>query len=109
MRISNELLNEVLGKEVEIRGCLDKFIPADFQYIEDMVSVKTINIYELGEMCKKWAYENGYFIEVNYNLISIFNYKNDDYEESFICTYFEDILEYEIKACQWILENKQIG
>lgn len=61
--ISKELLSAVLGKEdLEIRGCLDKHLPSDFQYIEDMINVKIINIHELQHKCKLFALENGYEI-----------------------------------------------
>ena len=58
--ISKELLSAVLGKKVQIRGCMDKFIPNNFEYIEDMINVKTINIHELALKIIDYATKNGY-------------------------------------------------
>jgi len=107
--ITKELLSEVLfdGKYNlyvdETVGDGNTLLVND---IEELEISEFISIYELVNKCKEWAYEKGYFIETKYNNISVYNYNSDTYETSIICTYFIDVLEYEIKACQWILENK---
>ena len=113
--ISKELLSEVLGYEVEIRGFKDKFIPANFEYIKDMIDVKAINIYELAHKCKEWAYT-----KCNYTLESTSNpfggfCKIEIYEIDIGKAYNkpDDVYrgtnepEAIFKACQWILENKE--
>ena len=107
---SKELLSEVLGKEIEIRGFKDEFIPSNFEYIEDFCNVKVINIYELAHLCKEWAFSEKYFIVSGFILfgqnISIVSF--DLKGEIHRC---KDDSEFEavVQACEWVLKEKQCG
>ncbi len=111
--ISKELLSEVLGEQVEIRGFKDMYIPANFEYIQDMIDVKAINIYELAHKCKEWALSKGYAL-VSYGK-ECFLYETEElYDVSEQLNewseWFEANTEVEaiFNACQWILkQNKE--
>ena len=103
MNISKELLSKVLGYEVEIRGFKDKYIPANFEYIVDMIDVKTINIYELEHRCIEWAFNEGYACLVGIDICYVMRL------EGFNIDYFTQLsrdFSDAFKACQWILDNK---
>ena len=108
--ISKELLSKVLGYEVEIRGFKDKYIPANFEYIVDMIDVKTINIYELAHKCKEWAYNQGYVLDCFSKCTEIRKKNEEDILYIERGELFDDS-SYDIslvfKACQWILDNKE--
>ena len=107
--ISKELLNEVLQKEAEIG---DKSILGE-SYVEYKIVlpgggkiIRDVNIYELAYKCKEWAYKRGFLIGSNcrQGITAI------DINTHIVLNHFdvdiEDFTEFEIKACQWILENK---
>ena len=106
--VSKELLSEVLGKEVTIRGFRDEFIPNNFEYLEDLVNVKIINIHELAYKCKEWAWKKGFYYWYENNRLYI--------KELYSCKVDLDIsigefkkpfdVEIDFKACQWILDNE---
>lgn len=117
---SKELLSEVLGKDVckvkeienntLIYGCLVH----DGWYDE-------INIHELANKCKEWAYRKGYslisgvFIVADDNGNAVFDYFNScliNYIEkenrNQVLNNFKSDTEAEsiLKACEWIIKNK---
>ena len=108
--ISKELLSEVLNLKI----CIDDTHP----YIQsnmlvydvlnnDEINTNNINIYELAYKCKEWVLKQGYRIiidcskdiEVGIRILKngrdIYSNKNKS-EQQII-----------IKACQWILDNKE--
>lgn len=107
--ISKELLREVLEKKVEIRGFRDRFIPSNFEYLEDVTNVKSINIYELVmHKFKMWALSKGHSLTSwTYKIDSAFceigTRKQKDY------AFFEGKTEIEAvaKACEWILKESK--
>jgi len=110
--ISEELLSDVLGKKVIIRGFVNKYIPENFEYIEDSIILKTISIYELAhKSCKQWAKDNGYIITSNIlgsvtiskleSPLSIIAWVDNTLELSKLNEEFSVI-----KACQWVYDNK---
>jgi len=119
--ISKELLRSVIGygfadfkiekNTVQIfiqRYCIDKQIAER--------RVDTINIYELAHKCKEWALCNGYVL--NSGLQNNEGYKNrsayaqtkkdgDSWVNTNRTTFLSSTeLEAILKACQWILDNK---
>ncbi len=108
--INNELLSAILGKELEVRGFRDKFIPENFEYIEDMINVKTINIHELSNKCKIWAYENGYFVKTGV-MASVLLRMPDlkEVNKCYNCN-FDNLTKFDplndILVSEWILDNK---
>lgn len=116
--ISKELLSEVLGYEIEIRGFRDKYIPSNFEYIKDMVDVKIINIFELAYKCKEWALNKGYYISSNiYDNNGCCQLFKDNSSVCNECGEIESLEHFHsscesgaiFKACQWILDNKKEG
>jgi hypothetical protein len=112
MPISKELLSEVLGCKLDIDEQLQ---PNEIEYIEKVGSrlyYRYINIYELANKCKEWAYTKNYFLfsghgaisascEVNHRTAS--PGKINPQEIVLADTESEAVFE----ACQWILENKE--
>ena len=114
--ISKELLSEVLGKEIlsiynEPRKCLhcigftvkgDMFNGADY-----------INIHELQHKCKEWAKTESYHITTYTHLdtsaVSLIHYTNKDKRYSSPPMSVLSEPEAVFKACQWILNNKQVS
>ena len=108
--ISKELLSEVLGINIThasmCKGDNDLF------FVEEKGG-RYINIYELAHKCKEWAILNHYDFTILIDTIVIYNegiqiytiYYNTLEDDNFIP--FDPI--YEIKACQWILDNKKEG
>jgi len=109
MKISKELLSEVLGEN--IRGVKDKQPSERMLYFRVQSGVtRQINIHELAHKCKEWAYKS-------YGLSIWSGYSFDD--ECFTCEVYEDGQtssetywaantepEAFFKACEWILEQK---
>ncbi len=100
--ITKELLSEVLGYEVEVRGFIDKYIPSNFEYIKDLIDVKIINIYELEYRLKEWALYKGYLVFSGVNICYIMK-KNDLNIDYF--TQLSKEFENTIIACQYIFEK----
>ena len=113
LKISKELLGEVLGyevdaflgiseNEIDYTCCKDK----DIGY-EDI----SINIYEFAFKCKEWAKSKDYYILSGYDDTNIpVSLINHHYGEGGCSCdkYFETNTEPEavFKACQWILEQR---
>ena len=105
--ISKELLSVVMGVEIYKIIILDNYIR--YTLMEDYEDIAQdlyeINIFELAHKCKEWAYKQGFLIGSNcrngvtvtdINTHTILNHFDVD---------FEDFTEFEIKACQWLLDN----
>ena len=107
MGISKELLSIILGeKAYDIKCVSDNII----SFYTDYDQYEEINIYELAHKCKVWAILNHYDFTILIDTIVIYNEGIQIYtiyntleDDNFIP--FDPI--YEIKACQWILENKE--
>lgn len=104
--ISKELLSEVLGSDISLykKKANDKY-DAFIRYFFSIDEYE-INIHELAHKCKEWAFDLGYDVETSpsgyvriskneYIILSdsMFGKEKKEAENS-------------IKACQWILENK---
>jgi hypothetical protein len=120
--ITKELLSEVLKdkvRRVTVTGTLvsyglhkwdDKHNPSDKQWGK---IVSTLNIYELTDKCKKWAYIFGYEI-ASYKRIG--NFQTKGLYTTVVHTTTRRVFEAEVitttepdtvfAACQWILDNK---
>ena len=66
---------------------------------------RIINIYELTYKGKVWAKNKGYVVGTDLDKVNVWSIKERIIVNHFE-VYFEDYLEFEIKACQWILDNK---
>ena len=61
----------------------------------------------LSNKCKEWAYKRGFLIGSNCRQgITVIDINTHTVLNNFD-VYIEDFTEFEIKACQWILENKE--
>ena len=121
--ISKELLSEVIN--IKIEDIIDlKMFGKDLKYYEKCLLksccdgrlsnhkdsiCKSITIYELAFKCKEWAILNHYDFTILIDTIVIYNEGIQIYtiyntleDDNFIP--FDP--DYEIKACQWILDNK---
>ena len=106
MGISKELLSIILGeKAYDIKCVSDNII----SFYTDYDQYEEINIYELAHKCKVWAILNHYDFTILIDTIVIYNegiqvhtIYNTLKGDNFIP--FDPA--YEIKACQWILENE---
>ena len=116
--ISKELLSEVLNENV---SSIVEVIGNKLYYLDKNAHTKSVNIYELAFKCKEWAIKQGYNIRTE-----SYDYLEDD---SFNGTYWW-VLRLRpkkwqeqgcpncgangtepdgiFKACEWILENKDI-
>lgn len=120
--ITKELLSEVLKVKIqnckvidityELEGEFDPCIKIDYETV-DSEGLLLLNIYELSNLCKEWALEQGYYLRaiqgVNYEdrtqWSAFLNKDMNDgaqYVEWWNCTETEAVF----KACQWILDNK---
>ena len=66
--INKKLLSEVLDKEVD-----SYTFTMEFKWCANFLSItfengdtRSINIYELADKCKEWAYDNGCMLRTNY-------------------------------------------
>lgn len=112
MKISTELLSEVLKLSVKKHSLLNKqsnminitYYPHDTLIYTDYMP---INIYQLAHKCKVWALEQGYSVMSRTRLFGgwvcelMTDYGVEDIQ-------FDADTEPEavFKACQWILDNK---
>lgn len=124
--ISKELFSEVMN--IKIEDIVDlKMFGKELNYYEKCLLnfcgdgrlskykdsiYKSVNIYELAHKCKKWAILNHYDFTILIDTVVIYNEGIQIYtiyntleDDNFIP--FDPI--YEIKACQWILDNKKEG
>lgn len=111
--ISKELLSEVLEVDIVSYGII--LFDLEYDFKENMgvyIHKKNINIHELAHKCKEWAIEQGYIIQImpfcilvlqiENSMEQVFRYEKEDMENQ-----KPYLPEYEFKACQWILENKE--
>ena len=101
--ISKELLSEVLG--INIKRVIN-LSSANKVHYDGERGMDTINIYELAHKCKEWAkvqqYPIGSLVGSQCNIAS--------FPESIsgACFYADTEPEAVYKACQWILDNKDL-
>ena len=111
MKISKELLSEVLGRicsrDIEI-DTNEITIQIPFSHYQRQYDNNEINKYELAHECKKWVGNKGYSFNVLYDCnyfdklkpaIEIDFYNN---RKSFSA---DSELEAILKACEWVLEQ----
>jgi len=60
----------------------------------------------LSNKCKAWAFKKGYVVGTDLDKVNVWSIKERIIINHFE-VYFEDYLEFEFKACQWILDNKE--
>ena len=105
--ISNRLFRNVIGKEYAQIDSIDNS-NVRYSYIEGGYVKKCINIYELANMCKEWAWDNGYEIESTYSGDIRISRASDS---TIVKSYFglDEIQEPKaiIMACEWILEQEK--
>ena len=112
MEISKELLSQVLA--VDIRKINGYILDGNLYYYKAFVKCKSkINIYELANKCKEWAYSQGYIlfskIRLSSSLASCYFdvMGKHDYEDSYHNDFrAETESEAIFKACQWILDRR---
>ena len=108
--VSKELLSEVLKLNITyIERCNNSIIYKISVYDRE----EEVNIYELAYKCKEWAnnlpskryqlYSGICPKSLNYSVCSIFSGAIEQTEEIIANSEVEAI----IKACQWILDNKE--
>jgi len=109
--ISKQLLSEVLDYPIIKDSMIDddNMVKVHFKNFQTKYENDEINIYELAHKCKVWAILNHYDFTILIDTIVIYNEGIQIYtiyntleDDNFIP--FDPI--YEIKACQWILDNK---
>jgi len=107
--ISEKLLSEVMGYEVKDFIVKDNLLKLDALYSLDMSNKhrilgyrKSINIYELAHMCKKWASKSGWDIWSGVENANVHKKTSDDIYYS-VCAKTEP--EAIFKACEWILNR----
>ena len=128
MSISKELLSEVLGRQVALDGNIQ--IANTVVHYSDTTHMSSINIYELVHRCKKWArtlkfiymnignplsetrsgldirisikqlYGKPFGVEIvtldeRFSILSYLKHETFDTEQDAV-----------VKACEWILKNK---
>ena len=109
LKISKELLSEVLKLEV-VKHSLYNELHKSFNitYMQSEDSLKSswmpINIYEFAFMCKEWALKQGYFIYSTNELSFIKTFSLETIET--FSNGKDTEIECILKACEWILENK---
>lgn len=107
--ISKELLSEVLNEDIE--HIYDKSDMGEnyICYTPKIGCNVDINIYELAHKCKVWAINKGYLLVEYHILIQVFDKKT---KELLTSKTDNTTILYEqkriFKACQWILDNKDI-
>ena len=109
MRVTKELLSEVLGIEVKGGNIVVQKNLVIFAYADES-KWGHINIYELAHKCKKWCFNNGWVLQVRtgntLSVVDIFYSENQEFD---IKKQIIENTEPEaiFKACQWILETKK--
>ena len=100
--ITKELLSEVLGYQVRHVKMFEGYGNTVY-YSEEIVlwRWKTINIYELEHKCISWASYNGYQFRIYIDKVGKV-YEIGKIGYGWDCFKTDNA----IKACQWILENK---
>lgn len=106
LKISNELVSEVLGYDVIKTDTKDNTLRYDCDF-DNIVDTKIINIYEFAFKCKEWAYKKGYSLvdgvdtvgsKICY-IMEITGFSVDYYYEQ--TNNYVDVF----NACEWILSE----
>lgn len=109
--ISEELLSEILNTKVLCFKYIkddDRKFRKEVFLIADNEGIYDLSPEELAYKGKQWAFKQGYLIGCNCRLgITITNIDTHDNIKWFEVN-FDEFIEYEIKACQWILDNKSL-
>ena len=123
MPITNEILSEVLGKEVVYmpdntslnpdRNQIVYFIkPKNFKF-GDTVRARSINKYEFIHKCKEYIFDGKYWIQQrttrDVSYIDILSEKSKAKMPMVACLGDGKIGDFEvtIKATQWVIDNKE--
>jgi len=115
MEISNKLISEVTGKDcvkcdIKNSDIINQFDHVDmdknvYWYEKESDTYICKNLYEfIHKDCKDWAKDKGFVIGVDLDNVNIWNI-NDRKKENHYEVYYEDYLEFKIKACEWILNE----
>jgi hypothetical protein len=105
--ISKELLIKVLKRDVSnVGGCYTSY-STSFCYAE-ADDIKCINNYELANMCKEWAYEQGYIINSRHdNTPALW----EAYINLSLTVSHSEVANSEpeaiFKSCEWILKKEK--
>lgn len=109
--ISKELLGEVL--KADIKKINNSILDGNLYYYKTFVKCKSkINIYELAHKCKEWALRKNYILASESNTyggicnMSISSMDVDVFYNIQSITRANTEVEAVIKACEWILNNK---
>ena len=114
MEISKELFEKVMGIKLgnEHNTGQELMFMKTVVYYTDISKkyklgdiIDNLNIHELAHKCKEWAFNKGYVVGTDLDKVNVWSIKERIIINHFE-VYFEDYLEFEIKACQWILDNK---
>ena len=100
--LNKDLLQEVIGKEYKILKITKYSIKVIHE--EAFNSVEWCE-HKVAHKCKEWAKNKGYVVGTDLDKVNVWSIKERIIVNHFE-VYFEDYLEFEIKACQWILDNK---
>ena len=119
MKISKELLSEILGYEVnEILGMLEKgmnrtMLSYTFKDTSLNNGKRLINIYDLAHKCKEYLLDEGYYIVIHPFKVELFKKDTNSFIRDFQYPIPSKSMPYDIKrivySCQWILDNKKEG
>lgn len=106
LKISKELLNEVIGDIVDIGSYNYPILELNIQHYSFREWTK-FNIHEIAHKCKEWAFSQGYSYIGNNKLLNI--YREDS---QIICIANKDIMNWfdinvDFIACEWILQQKE--
>jgi hypothetical protein len=106
MEISKELLEKVLGrsctKDVELDPD-DLSIKIPFSHYQTQYDGDEINVYELVQKCKEWAYSIGY------EIVSFAEHTSVHFHYSFALCQLTNTMPFDINAVfnasEWVLEH----
>ena len=100
LEISKELFNEVTNSK-----CHEVFIKDEFVIAHSNLGMKMVNVCEFVFIkCKEWALKQGYFIYSTNELSFIKTFSLETIET--FSNGKDTEIECILKACEWILENK---
>ena len=114
IKISNEVLSEVLGinideNDIYIKNnyCYYAYCRSDNEWVN-----ASLNIYELAHKCKEWALKNGYYLRAEqginyYDTLQWTCFLNKDMDDGADYVDYWNLTEVEaiIKACEWIYKE----
>lgn len=108
--ISKELLSEVLGIEVISVQVISITVHYAYKNVEDKEIIDKLNIHYVAHKCKEWARHNKFRLVGWYRIGKSKDYKIDVHNHD-MCIYESSSKtepEAIFKACQWILDNKDV-